>query len=185
MLSHMIDDSRSGEFDELVRRFDSPLLVVTTCDGNERAGCLVGFHAQCSISPPRYSVWLSRANRTYRVALFADIVAIHVLGQDDSDIAALFGGATGDDIDKFARCAWTTGPAGVPLLDRLPNRMIGRPVAFVDDRAADHVCVLIAPEQVDISTPPRVLRLNDAADLEPGHEAEERPVPGDLGAHRP
>src|SRR5207248_6722269 len=31
--------------------------------------------------------------------------------------AALFGARTGDEVDKFTRCRWTSGPAGVPLLD--------------------------------------------------------------------
>ncbi|MBI2704539.1 MAG: flavin reductase [Actinobacteria bacterium] len=173
----MTDDPGSHAFDELVRRFNSPLLVVTTCDGHERAGCVVGFHGQCSISPPRYSIWLSRANRTYRIAMFAEYVAIHALGLDDRDIAALFGGTTGDDLDKFAYCAWTSGPSGVPLVDRLPNRMIGRPVAFLDDRAADHVCAVIAPERVSLSASRlRPMYLTDANDVEPGHEAEEGAV---------
>ena len=31
------------------------MVVVTTAQGDERAGCLVGFHAQSSIEPPRYA----------------------------------------------------------------------------------------------------------------------------------
>ena len=62
---------------------DAPLVVVTAASGDQRAGCVVGFHSQCSIEPPRYAVWLSKANRTYRVALFATHVALHVLGTED------------------------------------------------------------------------------------------------------
>ena len=46
---------------------DPALIVVTTTAENESAGCLVGFHGQSSIAPHDYCVWLSKANRTYRV----------------------------------------------------------------------------------------------------------------------
>ena len=83
-------------------------------------------------------MWLSRANHTYRVALLATHLAVHFLTADDHDVAAAFGGETGDEIDKFAGVAWTPGPAGVPLLDRCPHRMVVRRVTLVDD-GGDHV----------------------------------------------
>ena len=46
-------------FETLMGSADPPLIVLTTAAEGERAGCLVGFHAQSSITPPHYSVWLS------------------------------------------------------------------------------------------------------------------------------
>jgi hypothetical protein len=66
------------------------------------------------------------ANFTYRVALFAEHVAVHFLDEGDHDMAELFGGHTGDEIDKFASCQWDRGPSGVPLLERCPNRFVMR-----------------------------------------------------------
>ena len=43
----MSDDA----FDSLMASTDPPLIVVTTVAEDERAGCLVGFHAQSSIDP--------------------------------------------------------------------------------------------------------------------------------------
>ena len=40
-------------------------------------------------------------------------------------LAELFGGETGDEVDKFARCAWHEGPEGVPMLDGCANRFVG------------------------------------------------------------
>jgi flavin reductase (DIM6/NTAB) family NADH-FMN oxidoreductase RutF len=76
------------------------MIVVTASYGDERAGCLVGFHSQCSIAPVRYAVWLSRANYTCRVALQASHVGIHFLSREDESLARLFGEQTGDEIDK-------------------------------------------------------------------------------------
>ncbi|MCT1909143.1 hypothetical protein ACH0CV_13930 [Brachybacterium paraconglomeratum] len=46
-------------FATLMAATDPAMVVVTTAAGGERAGCLVGFHAQSSISPERYCLWLS------------------------------------------------------------------------------------------------------------------------------
>ena len=46
--------------------------------------------------------------------------------EEAEDLVELFGGETGDEIDKFERCAWRPGPGGTPLLDGCPNRFVGR-----------------------------------------------------------
>ena len=96
---------------------DAPMVVVTTAVAGERAGCLVGFHAQSAIDPQRYCLWLSKANHTYRVALRSTYLAVHFLTADDLDLAEHFGTRTGEDDDKFVDLATQDGPDGVPLLD--------------------------------------------------------------------
>ena len=116
--------------DEFVAGFDYPMFVVTAVDPGTgaRAGCLVGFATQTSIEPFRFLVCLSRRNRTYRVARAATVLAMHVLGEEQRELAALFGERTGDEVDKFARCSWRPGPEGVPLLTaaRRPVFVAGR-----------------------------------------------------------
>jgi flavin reductase (DIM6/NTAB) family NADH-FMN oxidoreductase RutF len=167
-------------FDGLMADLDQPLVIVTTASDDVRAGCIVGFHAQCGIDPVEYVVWLSKANHTYRVAALSEWFAVHVLGPEHRELAELFGGETQAEVDKFERCDWTPGPDGVPLLDQVPNRFVGRRVAWLDP-GGDHCCLVLAPVSVDRSgqggTGPW-LRLADLADLEPGHKAEERQRPG-------
>ena len=163
-------------FADLVAADDGPMVVVTTAVGGERAGCLVGFHSQSSIDPERYSVWLSKANHTYRVATRADHLAVHFLTDADHPIAELFGGSSGDDVDKFERTATEPGPDGVPLLADCPHRLVGRRVTLFDD-GGDHVCVTLEVLSATTPGPFDPLRLSDVADLTPGHDAEERPHP--------
>ena len=170
------DRAERGALAAFGEHLDPALVVVTTTDGRERAGCLVGFHTQCSIAPDRYAVWLARANRTCRVAMSAEHVAVHLLSADDLDLAELFGGTTGDRIDVFANCAWTTGPGGVPLLDRLPNRLVGRRVSLVDDDG-DHLCLMLAPEVVETAASFAPLRVSAATSIVAGHAAAEGPAP--------
>ena len=159
-------------FDAITDGLDPPLLVVTTASDDRRAGCVVGFHSQCSIDPLRYTVWLSKANLTYRVALFATHLALHVPVPGDDALVELFGGTTGDDVDKFARCDWTAGPGGVPLLSQCPNRMVLERSSLHDD-GGDHVCFVGSVVLAEAADGPAPLRLSAAVDIDPGHEADE------------
>lgn len=171
-------------FDEVMASLDPPMAVVTAAtdgrDGpdNERAGCLVGFHAQSSIDPPQHAVWLSKANHTYRVALLAEHLAVHLLADTDTDraLAERFGTLSGDDTDKFAGLDVVTGPGGVPVLAACAHRLVVRRVAVVDV-GGDHVCFVTEPVAAASSGSFRPLRLAAVTDLVPGHEAEERPQP--------
>jgi flavin reductase (DIM6/NTAB) family NADH-FMN oxidoreductase RutF len=173
----MAEEAGPSELEaQLTSMLDGPLLVVTTFNGRERAGCVVGFATQCSIAPGRFAIWLSKANHTYRVGIHADRFAVHFLTEHDHDVADLFGTNTGDEVDKFSRCEWEADVDGVPLLPACPNRFRGRRTALLDD-GSDHVCVILEPLEVSSSGPFKPLRHSDVTDLEAGHPAEERPTP--------
>ncbi|MET0144778.1 MAG: flavin reductase family protein [Ilumatobacteraceae bacterium] len=162
----------SSGFDALMAHADPALVIVTVAADDEMAGCVVGFHSQCSIEPPRYAVWLSKANRTCRVALFAAQFAVHFLSDQDHDLAELFGGTSGDDVDKFARCDWERDPGGVPLLVQCPNRVVLQRVTQLDD-GSDHVCLIGAPLRADATAELPALRVSRAQDITPGHGADD------------
>jgi flavin reductase (DIM6/NTAB) family NADH-FMN oxidoreductase RutF len=164
------------DFNALMAALDSPLIVVTTADERERAGCLVEFHVQSSMEPQRYCVWLSKANYTYRVALHSSYLVIHFLTADDLPLAELFGTQTGDTVDKFAGLQVDSGPGGAPVLRRCPNWLAVRRIALLDE-GGDHVCLTTEPVAVHTARPFRPLRLSQAGHLKAGHGAEERPEP--------
>jgi flavin reductase (DIM6/NTAB) family NADH-FMN oxidoreductase RutF len=158
-------------FDEVVARMDSAMVIVTTSVGPKRSGCLVGFHSQCSIDPPRYAVWISKQNHTFGLLDGASHLAVHLLEESNQSLAELFGTTTGDRVDKFSACESSRGPGGVPVLDDVVNRFVGRKVS-VTDEGGDHVCVVL--EAVTAQVGPAgatVLRLSDEVDLDPGHQA--------------
>lgn len=103
-----------SRFDAFTAMLDCPVHVVTAAVGEERAGCLVGFAGQCSIRPPRFTVWISKANHTYTVASRADTLAVHLLSRQRHDLAELFGGLTGDRVDKFTAVRWTPARTASP-----------------------------------------------------------------------
>lgn len=157
-------------FDALVAAMDTAMIVVTVASGDERDGCLVGFHSQSSIDPPRYTVWLSVQNRTYRLAQRATHLAVHPLADSDHAVAAHFGGLTGDEVDKLADVGWTAGPGGVPLLDAVPARFVGRIVDRFVAAGGDHVAFVLGPLRAEgrLEHP---FRLSEAGDIDPGHPA--------------
>ena len=163
-------------FGTLMSALDPPLAVVTTAAAGERAGCLVSFHGQSSMAPERYCVFLSKANHTYGVALRASHLAIHFLAADDLPLAELFGGQTGDTVDKFAGLQVTPGPGDVPLLARCPRWLAARRIALLDE-GGDHVTVLTEPVAARASGPFTPLRVAEAGHIRPGHNNRERHDP--------
>ncbi|WP_102417543.1 flavin reductase family protein [Mycobacterium sp. 4858] len=157
-------------FEKLVGLLNYPMYVVTTRADDVSAGCLVGFASQTSIHPPRFLVGLSKKNHTFRVATEATHLAVHLFDHDHLDVVELFGSQTGDTVNKFDRCSWHTGPAGVPILDDAAAWFVGE----ILDRFSlgDHVGHLLAP--VDGRPPEELERwvsFGDVRHLEPGHEA--------------
>jgi flavin reductase (DIM6/NTAB) family NADH-FMN oxidoreductase RutF len=167
----MADDA----FGDLVASADPPLIVVTTAAEGEQAGCLVGFHAQSSIDPERYSVWLSKANHTYRVALRSAYFAVHFLTVDDLAVAEHFGTVSEEDVDKFADIDVEIDQHGVPLLVGCPHRMVLERTAILDD-GGDHVCLTTRVLAAESSGRFQPLRVSDAGHLDAGRDAEERAI---------
>lgn len=170
----MAEGDAGAAFDALVAHQDAAMVVVTAASGEESDGCLVGFHGQVSIHPRRYVVWLSVANRTYRLACDSSHLAVHALGAGDRALAELFGGTTGDDDDdKLVQVDWTAGPGGVPVLAALPFHVVGRVDAVLDVPEGDHVGFVLEPvagtAQLGRGWEP--MRLAGTADIEPGHPA--------------
>src|ERR1700747_139718 len=156
------------DFDNVMPALDSPLIFVTTADERERAGCLVEFHGQSSIEPQRYSVWLSKANYTYRAALQSSHRVIHFLTVDDLPLAELFGTKTGDTVDKFASLPVDSGPGGAPVLRRCPNWLPVRRIALLDE-GGDHVCLTTEPVAAKTAGPFQPLRGSAGAPPRGGH----------------
>jgi flavin reductase (DIM6/NTAB) family NADH-FMN oxidoreductase RutF len=158
----------------LVRAADPPLYIVTTVAGGERAGCVVGFATQVSIHPPRFLAALSVENHTSAVARAATHLAVHVVTAEHADLVELFGGETGDEVDKFSRCAWADGPAGVPILGGVAAWFVGTIIERYD--FGDHVGHLLDHVAGPAGAEPdgsgaAVVSLGDADDVQAGHPA--------------
>jgi flavin reductase (DIM6/NTAB) family NADH-FMN oxidoreductase RutF len=163
----------AATFNALVGELEYPMFIVTARAGGESGGeplgCLVGFATQTSIDPPRFLVCLSHANRTYRHGRDAEALGVHCVPAHAGALAELFGGQTGDEVDKFARCAWHDGPAGVPILEDCPRWFVGRVVWRAD--AGDHDVFLLEPVAAHAGNDDGGFSFHRAKRIDPGHEA--------------
>lgn len=101
------------DFARLASSLDYPVYIVTTRVQAEASGCLIGFGTQCSVHPHRFPACLSKKNHTFEV------------GMQATQVAELFGGETGDAVDKFERVRWKD-VEGVPILEDCPRWFIGK-----------------------------------------------------------
>ena len=145
-------------------------VVTVLAPGGERDGCLIGFATQCSIHPPRFIACISKENRTFDAVRAADAIVVHFLGERQAELAGLFGGETGDEVDKFELCAWSDGPFGIPVLDDVPGWFAGRILERFD--AGDHVALLLEPTHSEDRGGAVDLGFQDVKGIQPGH-----PVP--------
>lgn len=162
-------ETATHRFSQLVGDLATPMTIVTVAVDGERAGCLVGFGTQASIHPGRYLACLSRTNHTYHVVErdHAAVLAVHFLAESDLGLAELFGSRTGDEVDKFALCAWHSGPRGTPILDDCENWFVG---AVIDKLVlGDHVGFLLDPVAAHHAGERRPLTLRDVRGMVPGH----------------
>jgi len=154
-------------FPELMAQLDYSMLVVTAAANGEPSGCLVGFATQVSIDPPRFLVCLSDKNRTFRVAGRAQTLVVHFVPVEQAELAELFGGETGDEVDKFARVAWHPGPDGAPVVEALENWFAGRVLERIP--FGDHCGFVLEPIAGQAGRGEGSLTFHRARRIEPGH----------------
>jgi flavin reductase (DIM6/NTAB) family NADH-FMN oxidoreductase RutF len=128
-------------FRALLRRHAAAVVVITA-PGEPPAGFTATSFTSVSLDPPLVSFCLAKTASAWPAVATADVVAVHVLTQEQEHVARTF--AT-RNIDRFAaHGAWQPGPGGVPLLDGVLARIICRIERRVE--AGDHTIVLATPE---------------------------------------
>jgi flavin reductase (DIM6/NTAB) family NADH-FMN oxidoreductase RutF len=115
---------RAITIDEFRRCFQlqvSTVTIVTTHDGERRAGLTAT--AVCSLmdSPPSLLVSLGRGSQSCPMILSSRRFAVNILQEDQAPVASVFARHAADAAageQKFREGGgWTEGPGGVPLLD--------------------------------------------------------------------
>jgi flavin reductase (DIM6/NTAB) family NADH-FMN oxidoreductase RutF len=157
----------ASRFEQLVATLDYPLYVVTTAFERQPAGCLIGFATQCSIHPPRFLACISKKNHTFSLAVRAPTLAVHIIDKKNKRIAELFGGETGDDVDKFSRVSWHF-VHGAPVVDACDRWFVGSVLEQID--LGDHVGFLLEPIDTEQHATSEQLTFQKARDIEPGHK---------------
>jgi len=157
-----------GELAAFFDRMEYPYFVVTVrSPEGDMSGCLAGFVTQCSIDPPNFLVCISKVNHTIGVAAHSPGMGLHLLGQDQVDVARLFGEETGDIVDKFSSVDWRLGSTGAPLLVEAAASMEGQVLGHFS--VGDHEAYLVRGVRAVAGGHAGLLTLRSAPPLHPGH----------------
>ena len=89
--------------------------------------------------------------------------------EDATELVELFGGETGDEVEKFERCAWREGPEGLPIIDACSSWFAARILGWLD--AGDHEAALLDPFDANKGHGDDPFPFHRAKRIEPGHEA--------------
>ncbi|WP_149182872.1 flavin reductase family protein [Streptomyces sp. TRM49041] len=124
------------------RRHASGVAVITAPGDPAHGGRPVGFTASSltsvSAEPPLVSFGIGTSSSSWPAVSTATHVGVHVLGEDQRDLAATFARS---GADRFAApTRWTPGPGGVPVLDGVLAWLVCRVVGRVP--AGDHRIVV-------------------------------------------
>jgi flavin reductase (DIM6/NTAB) family NADH-FMN oxidoreductase RutF len=158
------------DLDAFFDLIEYPYFVVTVRSPEaEMSGCLAGFVTQCSIDPPNFLVCISKVNHTLVVAARSPGMGLHLLGQDQVDLARLFGEETGDVVDKFASVDWRLGSTGAPLLVEAAVSMEGQVLGHFS--VGDHESFLVRGVRAVAGGHSGLLTFRSAPPLHPGHPA--------------
>ena len=96
-------------------------------------------------------------------------MGLHLLGEDQVDLARLFGEETGDLVDKFASVDWRLGPTGAPLLVDAAVSMEGQILGHFS--VGDHEAFLMRGVRAVAGRHPGLLTFRNGPPLQPGHPA--------------
>jgi flavin reductase (DIM6/NTAB) family NADH-FMN oxidoreductase RutF len=165
-----VSDWRVDDLSAFFDRVDFPFYVLTVrAPDAEMSGCLAGFVTQCSIDPPNFLVCVSKINHTFPVAERSSGMGLHFLGEDQVDLARLFGEETGDLVDKFASVDWRLGSTGAPLLVDSAVSMEGQILGHFS--VGDHEAFLMRAVRAVTGGHAGLLTYRSAPRLHPGHPA--------------
>jgi flavin reductase (DIM6/NTAB) family NADH-FMN oxidoreductase RutF len=154
------------------RRHAAGVAVVTANATTGPVGFTVTSLVSVSAQPPRVSFNVAHGSSSWPAISLARYVGIHLLGADQSDLAARFARS---GADRFAApTVWAPGPRRIPLLDGCVAWMVGA----VEERlpVGDHSIVVV-----------KVLHLGGRADVgEPllYHDGTFRELAGAEGGER-
>ncbi|MFF8563376.1 flavin reductase family protein [Streptomyces albidoflavus] len=132
-------------------------VAVITARGSRLAGFTATSLTSVSAEPPLVSFGVGTASSSWPVIAEAEHVGVHLLGEDQRELAVTFARSGADRFAPPTR--WREGPEGVPLLESVPVWLVCRVVARVP--AGDHRVVVAEVVAGDPAGPGRPLVHHD------------------------
>ncbi|WP_405785983.1 MULTISPECIES: flavin reductase family protein [unclassified Streptomyces] len=125
-------------FRSVFRRHAAGVAVITAPGPAGPAGFTATSLASVAADPPLLSFGISSGSSSWPAVVEAPYVGVHILGEHQEELAALFARSGADRFGPAT--AWAPGPHGVPLLGGVSAWVVGRVVGQVP--AGDHRIVV-------------------------------------------
>ncbi|MFI8002973.1 flavin reductase family protein [Streptomyces sp. NPDC086010] len=122
-------------------------VAVITAAGDGPVGFTATSLSSVAAEPPLVSFGVGTASSSWPVVAEAEHIGVHLLGEEQRELAATFARSGADRFGPSTR--WRVGPEGVPLLDGVVAWLVCRVVARIP--AGDHRIVIAEVESGDPS----------------------------------
>jgi flavin reductase (DIM6/NTAB) family NADH-FMN oxidoreductase RutF len=113
-------------FRKVMGHFATGVTVVTTCQGDRRAGITVNAFCSVSLDPPLVLVCIERGNYAHDLMIESGLFAVNILSSEQADISRCFASSGDAKLRAFCDVSTHEEATGAPVFDDC--------VAFVDCR---------------------------------------------------
>lgn len=152
-------------FRAVFRRHAAGVAVVTASGPSGPVGFTATSLTSVAVEPPILSFGISAGSSCWPVVAEAPYVGVHILGEHQEELAALFARSGADRFGPGT--AWSPGPHGVPVLDGVAAWLVGRVAGRVP--AGDHRIVVAEAVAGDPHGPGRPLLYHQGGFRRLGH----------------
>ena len=106
----------SADYVGTIAQHVSSVCVITTQHDGVRYGLTATAVASVTADPPRLLVCVNKSGQTHEKILASGAFCVNVLAEEQDQIAMVFAGMGGKEVDRFALGEWTRLATGAPAL---------------------------------------------------------------------
>jgi flavin reductase (DIM6/NTAB) family NADH-FMN oxidoreductase RutF len=144
-----VTEHEQRRFRDACGRFVTGVTAVTGATAaGELAALTVNSFTSVSLDPMRVLVCVAHRSPAFTALTTSARIAIHILSEDQEEIARRLATAGLTGAERLDHLAWTPGPAGEPLLADVAARLAGPIVQCVD--SGDHAIVVIEVDDIEL-----------------------------------
>ncbi|MFY1638174.1 flavin reductase family protein [Solwaraspora sp. WMMB335] len=139
----------SAEFRQVCGHFPTGVTAVTAVTtGGGVAALTVNSFTSVSLRPAKVLFCVTSSSSSFPTLVASERIAIHILNQDQQDVARRFATSGLTGAQKLAGVSWVPGPDGVPLLPGTPAILAGRRDDVIT--SGDHVIILLDIDHIHL-----------------------------------
>jgi flavin reductase (DIM6/NTAB) family NADH-FMN oxidoreductase RutF len=132
----------AGTRKRTLRLLSNGVYVLTSRSGEHYGAATVTWVSQVSFKPPLVMAAVRRDSNVFRCLAESQVAALHIVGDDQKEIAHRFFHPTRTAPGRLNDEAFAAGSTSAPILERLPAHLECR-VAQIVNAGGDHALVIL------------------------------------------